>query len=145
MDIFEKSEMAKKRSEVETKSTKFYDWLINHVPKQIKDRVSSLFRSAKRKFLKLFDKVTPTNKVSPKEDTDSEIIFTPIKEAFNKAYRRFRFNSDSKVDVETFFDKIRSKLIDLIGNQLDEMNSAKIQFILWLKFRKQEGDEEIQD
>ena len=24
------------------------------------------------------------------------------------------------------------------------MNSAKIQFILWLKFRKQEGDEEIQ-
>ena len=79
MDIFEKSEMAKKRSEVETKSTKFYDWLINPVPKQIKDRVSSLFRSAKRKFLKLFDKVTPTNKVSPKEDTDSEIVLCQLR------------------------------------------------------------------
>ena len=42
-----------------------------------------------------------------------------------------------------FFNKIRSKLINLIGNQLDEMNLAKIQFILWLKFRKQEGDKEI--
>ena len=82
--------------------------------------------------------------LTPEKETDNEKVFTPIEEAFNKAYRRFRINSDSKVDVETFFNKIRSKLIDLIGNQLDEMNSAKIQFILWLKFRKQEGDEEIQ-
>ena len=28
-------------------------------------------------------------------------------------------------------------------NQLDEMNSAKVQFVLWLKFKKQEGDKEI--
>ena len=143
MDIFEKSEMAKERSMVKTKLTEWYDWLIDHVPKQIKDRASSVFRSAKRKILNLFDKDT-TDEDSPKKDTDSKIVFTPIEEAFNKAYRRFRINSDSKVDVETFLNKIRSKLIDLISNQLDEMNSAKIQFILWLKFRKQEGNEEIQ-
>ena len=85
-----------------------------------------------------------TDKDSPQKDTDNDKVFTPIEEAFNKAYRRFRINSDLKVDVETFLNKIRSKLIDLISNQLDEMNLAKIQFILWLKFRKQEGDEEIQ-
>ena len=50
MDVFERSEMAKIKISVETKSTKFYDWLINHVPKQIKGRVSSLFTSAKRDF-----------------------------------------------------------------------------------------------
>ena len=89
MDIFEKSEMAKKRSVVKTKLSEWHDWLINHVPKQIKGRVSSLFRSAKKEFLKQFDKVTPVNKAPPKEETVSEKVFVPIEQAFDKAYRRF--------------------------------------------------------
>ena len=87
MDIFERSEMAKERSVVENKSTKWYDWLIKHVPEPIKDRASSAFRSFKKKILDLFDKDT-TDEDSPQKDTDSEKVFTPIEEAYNKAYQK---------------------------------------------------------
>ena len=37
MDIFEQQEMNKSRPQVKGKLNKWYDWLINHVPKPIKD------------------------------------------------------------------------------------------------------------
>ena len=43
----------------------------------------------KGRFLNLYNKVVSSNKLSPKKDTDSEKIFTPIEEAYNKAYWRF--------------------------------------------------------
>ena len=36
MDIFEQQEMSKSRPQVKGKLNKWYDWLINHVPKPIK-------------------------------------------------------------------------------------------------------------
>ena len=39
MDIFEQQEMSKSRPQVKGKLNKWYDWLINHVPKPIKDMV----------------------------------------------------------------------------------------------------------
>ena len=47
MDIFEQQEISKSRPQVKTKLNKWYDWLINHVPKPIKDGASKrlkLFR-----------------------------------------------------------------------------------------------------
>ena len=40
MDIFEQQEMSKSRPQVKSKLNKWYDWLINHVPKRIKDGAS---------------------------------------------------------------------------------------------------------
>ena len=37
MDIFEQQEMSKSRPQVKGKLNKWYDWLINHVPRPIKD------------------------------------------------------------------------------------------------------------
>ena len=37
MDIFEQQEMSKNQPQVKGKLNKWYDWLINHVPKLIKD------------------------------------------------------------------------------------------------------------
>ena len=37
MDIFEQQEMSKSRPQVKAKLNKWYNWLINHVPKPIKD------------------------------------------------------------------------------------------------------------
>ena len=41
MDIFEQQEMSKSRPQVKGKLNKWYNWLINHVPKPIKDGASN--------------------------------------------------------------------------------------------------------
>ena len=43
MDIFEQQEMSKSRPQVKGKLNKWYDWLIKHVPKPIKDGASKAF------------------------------------------------------------------------------------------------------
>ena len=45
MDIFERQEMSKSRLQVKGKLNKWYDWLINHVPKHIKDGASKAFKT----------------------------------------------------------------------------------------------------
>ena len=49
MDIFEQQEMSKSQPQVKTKLNKWYDWLINHVPKPIKDGASKAFKTFKDK------------------------------------------------------------------------------------------------
>ena len=44
MDIFEQQEMSKSRPQLKGKLNKWYDWLINHVPKPIKDGASKTFK-----------------------------------------------------------------------------------------------------
>ena len=51
MDIFEQQEMSKSRPQVKTKLNKWYNWLINHVPKPIKDGASKAFKSFKDKVM----------------------------------------------------------------------------------------------
>ena len=45
--IFEQQEISKSRPQVKTKLNKWYDWLINHVPKPIKDGASKAFKTFK--------------------------------------------------------------------------------------------------
>ena len=45
MDIFEQQEMSKSRPQVKSKLNIWYDWLINHVPKPIKDDASKAFKT----------------------------------------------------------------------------------------------------
>ena len=66
-------EMAKEKSVVETRLTEWNDRFIKYLPEPIKDRASSAFRSFENKILDLYN---------------NEKVFTPIKEAYNKAYRR---------------------------------------------------------
>ena len=47
MDIFEQREMSKSRPQVKTKLNKWYDWLISHAPKPIKDGASRAFKAFK--------------------------------------------------------------------------------------------------
>ena len=49
MDIFEQQEMSKSRLQVKTKLNKWYNWLINHVPKPIKNGASKTFKTLKDK------------------------------------------------------------------------------------------------
>ena len=58
MDIFEQQEMSKSRPQVKGKLNKQYDWLINHVPKPIKDCASKAFKTFKDKVMGLYNRVT---------------------------------------------------------------------------------------
>ena len=58
MDIFEQQEMSKSRPQVKSKLDKWYDWLINHVPKPIKHGASKAFKTFKDKVMGLYNRVT---------------------------------------------------------------------------------------
>ena len=59
MDIFEQQEMSKSRPQVKSKLNKWYDWLINHVPKPtIEDGAIRAFKTFKDKIMGLYNRVT---------------------------------------------------------------------------------------
>ena len=58
MDIFEQQEISKGRLQVKTKLNKWYDWLIKHVLKPIKDGASEVFKTFKDKVMGLYNRVT---------------------------------------------------------------------------------------
>ena len=51
MDIFEQQEMSKSLPQVKRKLNDWYDWLVNHVPKTVKDKVSRAFETFKDKIM----------------------------------------------------------------------------------------------
>ena len=50
--------MSKSRPQFKSKLNKWYDWLINHVPKPIKDCASKVFRHFKDNIMGLYNRVT---------------------------------------------------------------------------------------
>ena len=114
MDIFEQQEMSKSRPQVKIKLNKWYDWLINHVPKPIQDGASKAFKTFKDKVMGLYNRVTGStgNETRIKEPAP----FKPIglEQAFNGAYRSYRVNGRPKIDVDTFFNRVRKELIEMI-------------------------------
>ena len=58
MDIFEQQEMSKSQQQVKGKLNKWYDWLINHFPKPIKDGASKAFKAFKDKVMGLYNRFT---------------------------------------------------------------------------------------
>ena len=55
MDEFEKEEMKKSRPLVKNRLNECYDWLVDYVPKPIKNIVSKAFSRAKNSILGLYD------------------------------------------------------------------------------------------
>ena len=53
-------------------------------------------------------------RASPELVTEPEWTFTEQEQAFGGAYRSYRVNGRPKMDVDTFFSRIREGLIDLI-------------------------------
>ena len=62
--------------------------------------------------------------------------FKPIEleQAFGEAYRSYRINGRPKIDVDTFFNRIRKRLIELIERELMTRTSARIQTTAWIRF-----------
>ena len=134
MDIFEQQEMNKSRPQVKGKLNKWYDWLINHVPKPIKDGESKAFKTFKDKVMGLYNRVTGStgNETRIKELKPFKPI--ELEQVFGGAYRSSRVNGRPKMDVDTFFNRIRKELIELIKRELKTRTSARIQTTAWIRF-----------
>ena len=146
MDIFEQQEMSNSRPQVKTKLNQWYDLLINHVPKPIKDGASKVFKTFKDKFMGLYNGVTGStgNETRIKEPKPFKPI--ELEQAFGGAYRSYRVNGKPKIDVDTFFDRIRKELIELIERELKTRTSARIQTTAWIRLVRddEEGQERIE-
>ena len=107
--------MSKGHPQVKNKLNDWYDWLVNHVPKTVKDKVSRAFKTFKIKITGLYNTVTGSGNQSPETQLkDSVGPWAPLcGVTFNGAYRRYRINGRLRMDVETFFHRIRGDLIDL--------------------------------
>ena len=112
MDIFKQQEMSKSGPQAKTKLNKWYDWLINHVPKPIKDGASKAFKTFKDK-VGLYTRITGStgNETRIKEPKPFKPI--ELEQAFGGAYRSYRINGKPKIDVDTFFNRIGKRLIEL--------------------------------
>ena len=131
MDIFEQQEMSTSRPQVKSKLNDCYDWLVNHIPKTVKDKASRAFKTFKDKIIGLYNTVTGSgNQVQ--QSTKPEPI--ELGQVFNGAYRSYRINGRPRMDVETFFHRIRGDLIDLIKRELNNLNSARVQTSTWIRF-----------
>ena len=110
--------MSKSRPQVRSKLNKGYDWLINHVPKPIKDGASKALKTFKDKIMGLYDWVTGSagNQAPEHPAIGEPKPFKPIEleQAFGGSYRSYRVNGRPKMDVDTFFNRIRKGLIELI-------------------------------
>ena len=143
MDIFEQQEMSKSRPQVKDKLNKWYDWLINHVLKPIKDGASKAFKTFKDKVMGLYNRVTGSTQWSTGPSTAERDAasaepkpFKPIEleQAFGGAYRSYKINMRPKIDVDTFFNRIGKRLIELIEQELKTQTSARIQMTAWIRF-----------
>ena len=69
-----------------------------------------------------------------------------LEQAFGGAYRSYRINGRPKIDVDTFFNRIRKGLIELIKRELRTRTSARIQTTAWIRFVRddEEGQERIE-
>ena len=120
MDIFEQQEMSKSQPQVKNKHNKWCDWLVNHVPKTVKDKASRAFKTFKDKIMGLYNGITgsagnqaPEGSRSAEVQWSCEIKPIELEQAFNEAYRSYRIYGRPRMDVETFH-RIRGDLIDLI-------------------------------
>ena len=147
MDIFEQQEMSKSRPQVKGKLNKWYDWLINHVPKPIKDGASKAFKTFKDKVMGLYNRVTAGstgNEMRIKEPKPFKPL--ELEQAFRGAYRSYRINGRPKIDVDTFFNRIRKRLIEFIERELKTRTSARIKMTAWIRFVRddEEGQERVE-
>ena len=66
--------------------------------------------------------------------------FVEHERAFGRAYRSYRVDGRSRMDVDTFFSRIKGELISLINRELTDLNSARVQMTTWIRFIQEFND-----
>ena len=77
MDIFKQQEMLKNRPQVTSKLNDWHDWLVNHVPKTVKDKASSAFKTFENKVMGLYNRVKGGNERETKIENKPSMEWPP--------------------------------------------------------------------
>ena len=88
----------------------------------------------KDKVMGLYNRVTGStgNETRIKEPKPFKPI--ELEQAFGGAYRSYRINGRPKIDVDTFFNRIGKRLIEVIEQELKTQTSARIQMTACIRF-----------
>ena len=75
--------------------------------------------------------------IAKRDKLKEELNWGPIQlqEVFNDVYRSYRISGLNGVDPETFLNKIRGMLVDLIKRETSR-EAVRTQATMWIKFRK---------
>ena len=65
-----------------------------------------------------------------------------LEQAFRGAYISYRINGRPRMDADTFFNRIRRELIELIRRELRTRTSARIQTNAWIRFVIRDNEED---
>ena len=77
------------------------------------------------------------------EEEQNEESFSPIElePVFSRTYRSYRINERSRMDVDTYFDRNRQNLIDLMNREIQDLGSMRVQTTLWIGCIMEYADE----
>ena len=92
IDEFEKEEMKKSRPMVKNNLNEWYGWLVDHVPKPIKNVTSKKFLELKNSILRLYDCVKKTLNGWTEDNTahgNEGDIYTRVEMPFNSLMTEF--------------------------------------------------------
>ena len=137
--------MKKSRPALKNRLNEWYDWLVDYVPKPIKNVVSKAFPRAKNSILGLYDGAKKTLKdivekeseeEQQQEERDADLTLHKHERVLKGAYRSFVIPGAPKTDIDSYFDKTKLHIKTLIKNQLKEMGSAKVIMTLWVRWKK---------
>ena len=114
---------------------------MKHIPEPIKEQA---FKATKDKILGLYKSFKgKKSEAQAAEENEESYNPTELEQAFDRAYGSYRINGKSRMDIDTFFNRIRQNLIDLIFRELTDLNSASVQTTTWIRFRIEYEDEII--
>ena len=98
MDIFEQQEMSKSQQQVKGKLEEWYIWLVNHIPKPIKEKASRVFKATKDKIMGLHKRFK--GKEPEEESFNSVEAKTRINRIENQAHvRTYQVNGSLNHDI----------------------------------------------
>ena len=91
---------------------------MSHIPKPIKEIASKAFRATIDKVMGLYKSFNSKESEETKKPVEqNKESFNPaeLEQAFDRAYRSYRINGRSRMDVDTSFDRIKQNLTDLMN------------------------------
>ena len=148
MDAFELREMAKSRQVVKSKINEWYDWLADHLPKSIREPVSSAFSGMKNRIMELYGDVKGRLKLKGQVEEQAKKEHSgedqqgaePVEHdhAINSAYKSFRIGSQKKTDVDSYITLVKPRVAELIGENVGVLNAVKVQMHTWITWKKRE-------
>ena len=147
MDRFERQEIAKNRSVVKSKLNEWYNWLVDYVPKSIKEPVSNAFSKVKSGIMGLYNTTRKTLVGQVEEEAEKEHVdehvegVEPVEhvQAMNGAYKSFKLGGQGKTDVISYIELVKPKIQKLVEEQVKTLDAAKVQMHLWVMWKKEEN------